>query len=301
VAGFGPMCLNNDVTSIIKANDICNRYGVDTISASTSIAFAIECYEKGIITKQDTDGIELTWGNSMAILALLEKLVRREGFGAVLADGTKKAVEIIGKRAVECAVNVGGQELGFHDPRLIPARGTAYICDATPGRHTTFMAGRLLEGGGIPGPYPEIWGPKVDYRNYGLKSLIYSGSIRYEQVAASAGICKFIFWQETWPLIDFIDTATGWDFNIDEMLMTGERIQTLRQLFNIREGINPKDSLLPQRLSMPATNGPYTGVPVDFDLLRRQYYEALGWDQKTGYPFESRLEELGLLELIRNN
>ena len=301
VAGFGPMCLNNDVASIIKANDICNRYGVDTISASTSIAFAIECYEKGIITKQDTDGIELTWGNAPAIIALLEKLVKREGFGAVLADGTKKAVEIIGKRAVECAVNVGGQELGFHDPRLIPARGTAYICDATPGRHTTFMAGRLLEGGGIPGPYPEIWGPKVDYRNYGLKSLIYSGSIRYEQVAASAGICKFIFWQETWPLIDFINAATGWDFNIDEMLMTGERIQTLRQLFNIREGINPKDSLLPQRLSMPATNGPYKGVPVDFDLLRRQYYEALGWDQKTGYPFESRLEELGLLELIRNN
>jgi aldehyde:ferredoxin oxidoreductase len=298
VAGFGPMCLNNDVTSIIKANDICNRYGVDTISASTSIAFAIECYEKGIITQQDTDGIELTWGNASAIIALLEKLVRREGFGTVLADGTKRAVEKIGNRAAECAVNVGGQELGFHDPRLIPARGIAYICDATPGRHTTFMAGRLLEGGGFPGPYPEIWGPKVDYRNYGLKSLIYSGSIRYEQVAASAGICKFIFWQETWPLIDFINAATGWDFNIQELLISGERIQTLRQMFNIREGIDPKDSLLPQRVSKPAAIGPYKDVPVDFDLLRRQYYEAIGWNPETGYPLKSRLEELGLQELI---
>jgi aldehyde:ferredoxin oxidoreductase len=298
VAGFGPMCLNNDITSIIKANDICNRYGIDTISASTSIAFAIECYEKGIITKQDTDGIELTWGNPQIIIALLEKLVRREGFGAVLADGTRKAVERIGNRAAKCAVNVGGQELGYHDPRQIPARGTAYICDATPGRHTSFLAGRLLEGGGFPGPYPDVWGPKVDYRDYGNKSLAYSGTIKYEQVAASAGICKFIFWQETWPLIEFINAATGWDLSIQELLVTGERIQTLRQMFNIREGIDPKDSLLPQRVSEPAAIGPYKDVPVDFDLLRRQYYKAIGWNPETGYPLKSRLEELGLQELI---
>jgi aldehyde:ferredoxin oxidoreductase len=301
VAGFGPLCLNNDIGSIIKANDICNRYGVDTISASSSIAFAIECYEKGIITQKDTDGIELTWGNAPAIITLLEKLVRREGFGDVLADGTKKAVERIGNRAAECAVNVGGQELGYHDPRLIPARGTAYICDATPGRHTTFLAGRLLEGGGFPGPYTEIWGPKVDYRDYGSKSLAYSGTIKYEQVAASAGICKFIFWQESWPLIEFINAATGWDFSIQELLMTGERIQTLRQMFNIREGIDPNDLLLPQRVSKPASVGPYKDVPVDFDLLRKQYYKALGWNLETGYPSESRLEELGLQELINTD
>ncbi|MGA2670882.1 MAG: aldehyde ferredoxin oxidoreductase family protein [Dehalococcoidia bacterium] len=298
VAGFGPMCLNNDVASIIKANDICNRYGIDTISASTSIAFAIECYEKGIITKQDTDGIELSWGNSAVIIALLEKLVRREGSGAVLADGTKRAVENIGTKAADCTVNIGRQELGYHDPRQIPARGTGYICDATPGRHTSFLAGRLLEGGGVPGPYPEVWGPKVDFRNYGSKSLAYSGTIKYEQIAASAGICKFIFWQETWPLLDFISAATGWDFSIEEMLMTGERIQTLRQMFNIREGIDPNDLLLPQRVSKPASVGPYKDVPVDFDLLRKQYYKALGWNLETGYPSESRLEELGLQELI---
>jgi aldehyde:ferredoxin oxidoreductase len=300
VAGFGPMCLNNDVASIIKANDICNRYGVDTISASTSIAFAIECYEKGIISQQDTGGIELTWGNTPAIIAMLEKLVRREGFGAVLADGTKKAVERIGNRATECAINVGGQELGYHDPRQIPARGTAYICDATPGRHTSFLAGRLLEGGGFPGPYPEIWGPKVDYRDYGRKSLAYSGTIKYEQVAASAGICKFIFWQESWPLVEFISAATGWDFVIQELLITGERIQTLRQMFNIREGIDPNDLLLPQRVSKPAPVGPYKDVPVDFDLLRQQYYKAMGWDLETGYPSKSRLKELGLLDLTGN-
>jgi aldehyde:ferredoxin oxidoreductase len=301
VAGFGPMCLNNDITSIIKANDVCNRYGVDTISASTSIAFAIECYEKGVITKEDTDGIELTWGNAPAMLAMLEKLVRREGFGAVLADGTKKAVERIGNKAAEYAVNVGGQELGYHDPRQIPARGTGYICDPTPGRHTSFLAGRLLEGGGFPGPYPEIWGPKLQLRDYGNKSLVYSGTIKYEQVAASAGICKFFFWQESWPLIEFINAATGWSIDIEEVLMTGERIQTLRQMFNIREGINPSAVLLPPRVSKTAPVGPYKDVPVDFTVLRQQYYKALGWNPETGYPSESRLEELGILELTRKS
>jgi aldehyde:ferredoxin oxidoreductase len=301
VAGFGPMCLNNDITSIIKANDICNRYGIDTISASACIAFAIECYEKGVITRRDTDGIELTWGNAPAIVAMLEKMVKREGFGAVLADGTKKAAERIGRDAEDCAVYVGGQELGYHDPRLIPSRGTAYICDPTPGRHTTFLAGRLLEGGGFPGPYPELWGPKVDGRDYGHKSLVYNGAIRYEQVAAAAGICKFIFWQETWPLIDFINAVTGWDFNIKELLMTGERIQTLRQLFSLREGLDPGDLSLPRRLTEPATTGPYKDVPVDFGILRRQYYEAIGWDPDTGYPTESRLKELGIQQLVGIN
>jgi aldehyde:ferredoxin oxidoreductase len=113
-------------------------------------------------------------------------------------------------------------------------------------------------------------------------------------VAAAAGICKFFFWQETWPLIDFINAVTGWDFNTNELLLTGERIQTLRQLFSLREGLNPDDLALPHRLAEPATTGPYKDVHVDLDLLRRQYYEAIGWDPNTGYPTESRLKELGI-------
>ena len=176
----------------------------------------------------------------------------------------------------------------------------------TPGRSPpavppTYVTRHPEDIPGFPGPYPEVWGPKVDYRNYGSKSLAYSGTIKYEQVAASAGICKFIFWQETWPLIDFINAATGWDMNIEEMLMTGERIQTLRQMFNIREGIEPNDSFLPQRVSETATVGPYKDVPVDFAILRQQYYKAMGWNLETGYPLESRLEELGLIELTGKN
>ena len=300
IAGFGPNCFSNDAVTVLKANDICNRAGIDTISASSVIAFAIDCYERGIITKQDTDDIELGWGNGPAIIATLEKLVKREGFGAILADGVKKAADGIGHGAGEHAVHSGGQALGYHDPRQIPARGTGYICDPTPGRHTSFLVARLLEAGGLPGPYPEFFGPKVEYRDYGRKKLIYGNCAKYEQVFASAGLCKFIFFQPGFPLIQFVAAVTGWDFSLAETQVTGERIQDMRQLFNIREGIDPKQFGLPQKVSQPATMGPYKGVTVDFDLLRRQYYEAMGWDPETGYPLKSRLDELRLGDLVNS-
>jgi len=301
VAGFGPMCLINDMAAIITACNICDRYGIDTISVSTTIAFAIECYQRGILTKQDTDGIELTWNNPSAVIAILKKIVKREGIGDVLADGVKRAAERIGHGAEESAIHVGGQEMGFHDPRQLPARGTGYICDPTPGRHTTFFVGTILERAGSPGPYPELWGPQVELRDYEHKSVIYSAAIKYEQVVASAGVCKFALFQGTFPAIDLIAAVTGWDFTPEEAMVTGERIQTLRQLFNIREGINPIEIRLPQRVSQPTTSGPLKGITSDFDLLRKQYYEAAGWNPETGHPIESRLEELGLRDLVNRD
>jgi len=294
VAGFGPMCLNSDMNTILKANEICNLYGIDTISASSSIAFAIDCYEKGIITGDDTGGIELKWGNDRAILSMLQKMVKREGFGDVLADGARKAAERIGKGSESMVTHVGGQELGYHEPRQVPARGTAYICDPAPGRHTTFLAGRLFESGGVPGPYSRLWEPRVELRDYAHKGPVYGHLVKYEQVATSAGICKFIFWQESWPLVEFISAATGWDMNIEEVLEIGERIQTMRQLFNIRDGISPEQYDLPKKYHVPATMGPYKDEPVDFKLLREEYYESMGWDKETGHPAEARMKELGI-------
>jgi len=299
IAGFGPMLLNNDIASILKANIICNLYGIDTISASAAIAFATECYERGIITKQDTDGIELTWGNASAMLAMLEKIAKREGFGAVLADGIKRAAERIGHGAEEWAIQIGGQELGYHEPRQIPSRGTGYIVDPTPGRHTAFFAGRWLEAGSLPGPYPEFFDTKIEYRDYGHKSLIYGHASSYEQVFTSTGACKFLLFQSDFPLIELIVAVTGWDFSLAEAEATGKSIQALRQLFNIREGIKPAELRLPQRVTTPATMGPYKDAPQDFELLRSQYYEAMGWDAETGYPTKTTLKELGLDTLVR--
>jgi len=128
--------MNDDLESIIMVNDVCNRYGLDTISAGTTIAFAIECYENGILSREETDGIELTWGNAPAIVAMTRRLARREGFGDVLADGVRRAAEKIGRGAERFAIHVSGQEPGCRDARLIPSRGLGYIVDPAPGRHT---------------------------------------------------------------------------------------------------------------------------------------------------------------------
>jgi len=294
IAAFGPMCMNTDAIAIIKADDICNRYGIDTISTGNAVAFAMECYEHGIITREDTGGIELKWGDPEAILSLVTKIARREGFGAVLADGVAKAARQIGKGSEEYAMHVGGQELGYHEPRQLPSRGVGYICDPTPGRHTSFLIGRLFEGGPLPGPYPGFFGPELEIRDYAHKHLIWGNCVKYERVIDSAGICAFICFQPGFKLIEFIRAVTGWDFDLEELRTTGERIQNIRHLFNLREGIDPKQFRLPSRLTQPAAMGPYKGAPQDFDLLRRQYYKAMGWDEETGLPQATRLKELGL-------
>lgn len=262
LVSFGAMCLNDNVESVIKANDICERYGIDTMSAGTTIAFAMECYERGIISKHDTEGIELTWGNAAAILSMLQKMAKREGFGAVLADGVKRAAERIGRGAEEIAVHVHGQEVPYHDPRMMPNMGTMCISDPTPARHTR-----------------------------------YTKDTKYHEVFVACGGCVFV--KRSLPLVDLISAATGWDFTAAELLVTGERIQTLRQAFNIREGLYPQDFYLPPKLQEPLTHGPLKGVPVDFAVLRKAYYEAMNWDPETGEPSKERLQELGLGEIIK--
>lgn len=300
VAGFGALCFNEDLASIIRASDFCNRYGLDIISASSTIAFAIECYEQGIISKKDTDGIELRWNDGPTLLTLLDKIARREGFGDVLADGVRKAVQRIGHGAEQYAIHVYGQEPGFHDARLLPARGTNYIADPTPGRHTTGLISVAVERGNSPDSYVEFNVPEVELYDYGNKKVMYGIVAKYEQVFASCGLCKFIFPAGPIRLPELISAVTGWDYSPSELLETGERIQTMRQLFNIREGIEPNDFQLPLRLSQPADIGPLKDIPVNFNLLRRQYYEGMGWST-TGYPLPSRLNELGLADVVKED
>ena len=135
-SAFGSMILNDDYPSLIVANDICNRHGLDTISAGGCVAFAVECYEQGLIGPEDTGRVDLSWGDHEAIIAMLEKIARREGIGDLLADGVKRAAQAIGPAAEPLAVHIGGQELPMHDPRFEPGLGAIYKLNATPGRHT---------------------------------------------------------------------------------------------------------------------------------------------------------------------
>ena len=301
VAAFGPLCLNDDFAAIMKLNDMCNRSGLDTISAGNVLAFVMELYEKGIITKGDTDGIEMTWGNTNAMVTMLEKVIAREGLGDILADGVRLAAGKIGKGAEECAMHVGGQEPGFHSALFLPSRGTGFVCDPTPGRHTAAPMARLDAGAGSIAPYPEMQFKDIERYEYKSKGPASARASSYLQVGSSAGVCLFplIFFGD-FPLIEFLNAVTGWDMDIGEALETGARIQTLRQSFNIREGVKPAEVKLPPRMAgnPPQTEGPVAGVTIDIDSLVQEYNKAMGWDAASGHPEASTLERLGLKKLI---
>jgi len=285
---FGADCLNSNLESIIKLNDICNRYGVDTISAGATMAFTIECYENGVITKADTDGIEMNWGNHKSIVAMTEKMVKREGFGDVIADGVKAAAEKIGGDASQYAMHINGQEIPAHDPKFGYHWATTYRLDATPARHT--------QGPGIPVPGMGL--PEHDAKAFSGRAEAHKLGSDFSHVVSCTGTCIFAFWAfpDVAVFIDFMKAVSGWDFTREEIFKTGERIANMRQAFNIREGINPLKYKIPGRIyghPVP-TQGPLKGITVDEDTLYSEYLTAMGWDTKTTRPSQKKLAELGL-------
>jgi aldehyde:ferredoxin oxidoreductase len=267
---FGGMCLNNDTDSINMANDICNRYGMDTIAAGTAVSFAIELYENGIITKKDTGGLELGWGNHKTMVAMAEKLGKREDIGAVLADGIKIAAEKIGKGAEKYAVHVGGVELGMHDPKMSLFGNTAfarYQLDATPGRHT--------QGFG-PGSF--------------------SGHVLNASGACMVGLG---FGSDANTLVGFLSAVTGTAWTVESVLKTGERITNIRHLFNLREGINELNWYAHPRIygDPPQEVGPLAGVKINTTAQNYWCLGALDWDMETTKPSKKKLIELGFQEI----
>lgn len=301
IVGFGTLCLNADLLSIVKMNDMCNRGGLDTISAGTVIAFAMECFEKGLINKSDTDGLDLTWGNSEAMIAMLGKIIRREGLGDILADGVKIAAQRIGRGADEWAMHVGGQEPGFHNALFLPSRGTGFVCDPTPGRHTAAPMARIDTGTGAFAPYPELQFQNIERYEYKSKGPMSAKASCYLQVGVCSGLCLFpLIFFGNFPLLEFFSAVTGREIDFSEALKIGARIQTLRQCFNVREGIKPSEIKLPPRLVgiPPLSEGPLSGITIDIESLSSEYYKAMGWDPVSGFPTESRLLSLGIKDLV---
>ncbi len=297
IAMFGTNCLNNNLESIIKANDICDRYGLDTISVGATIAFAIECFENGLITKADTDGIEMTWGNHRAIVAMTEKLARKEGFGAVLADGVKVAAEKIGKGASKYAMHIQGQEIPAHDPKHSFNYATTYKLDPTPARH---FSGSELSNGPM---HPQGLLPQFDLKSFSGRGEIRKTGSNFNHAVVCSGMCLFVYWAfpSVEPVAEFMRAVTGWDITTEELLKTGERIANIRQAFNIREGLNPLQFKVPDRVlgRPPKKEGPLAGVTIDEDTLVKEYLAAMDWDQVTAKPSRKKLEELGLKDVAR--
>ena len=274
-SSFGSLCLNNNLEAINMANHICNAYGLDTISAGCAIAFAMECYENGIINQESTDGIELTWGNHQAMIEMTQKLAVREGFGDILADGVKVAAEKIGRGSEQYAVHIGGQELGMHDPKLVSvargARPTAarYQLEATPGRH--------MQGFG-PSGFPT-------------------------HVINASGVCLTAgFGRAPERVASFLNAVTGFDQSPEEVLQTGERMANLRHAFNLREGINPLELTVHPRIlgDPPQEEGPLAGVRVDIEAQAYWNLGALDWDRVTTKPNQKKLLQLGLSDVAED-
>lgn len=301
IAAFGMMNLIDNPEAIIKANDICNRYGLDTISAGTAISFAIECYENGIITKKDSDGLELAWGNAKSMISLLENIAKREGLGEILADGVKRASGRIENGSEEFAIHVGGQEIPMHDPRLNPSYATTYLTDPTPGRHTAGGAGALETGFGATQAegfdIPKL--QKYDFQGKGKAHAIMSNLTK---ITDCTGMCMFSMIVGRVPYVELINAVTGWDYTTEELMLTGERIQTLRQVFNVREGVVPSSFAIPKRVlgEPPLQKGPTAGRTIDVISLAKSYYKAMDWDYATGKPSREKLEALGLTEIAKD-
>jgi aldehyde:ferredoxin oxidoreductase len=198
-------------------------------------------------------------------------------------------------------VHVGGQEPGLHNALFLPSRGTGFVCDPTPGRHTAAPMARLEGGPGAYAPYPELRIDKFERYTYTGKGPMSATASRYLQVGNCAGVCvmPFMFFGN-YPLIELLNAATGWGLDVAEALTAGARIQTLRQSFNLREGIAADSVRLPERMlgRPPQTDGPLAGVTIDVDNLVREYRQAMGWDAQTGAPTREALEKLGLSGLV---
>jgi aldehyde:ferredoxin oxidoreductase len=302
---FGALILNNDLEALLMINEMLNRAGMDTISAGSTVAFTMECYENGILSRKDLGGIDLKWGNVEGVIALLNKMINREGIGDVLADGVKKAAERIGKGSEKYAVHAGGQELPMHDPRFDPGLGVAYELEPTPGRHTN-VGYQWSELFALHKVFPELPKPppfymakhKYDVRG---KMRIQAAGSKYSQMANGLGVCLFgTYMSAELPLYDYTNAATGWSLTPREYLRIGERIQNIRQAFNGREGLQPiKDFRMNPRAAgePPLTYGPLKGISLPRDRLNRDFCREMGWDEKTGVPTRERLESLGLEEV----
>ncbi|MFW9998594.1 MAG: aldehyde ferredoxin oxidoreductase family protein [Candidatus Hodarchaeota archaeon] len=298
---FGALLLNDDLISIFELNELCNRAAIDTISTGATIAFAIECFENGILTKKDTDGLELTWGNSKSIVELAKKIINRDGIGDILADGCKIAAQKIGKDSDKYAITSLGSEIAMHNPRVFPSLAFTYNYDPTPGRHTAASID-FIDIGPINKfqkgfKLPKGWKKNDKKKQEGQKLVT-----AFHQVLSSVGLCMFSTLFGSYPLIDLINNLTGWDIKVDEIIKIGLRIQTLRQSFTLREEIDIANNKLPYRVTghPPDDKGPTKGISVEYEEFYRGFCREMGWNPKNGYPLIETLKDLNLDFVIKD-
>ncbi|GAP13108.1 aldehyde:ferredoxin oxidoreductase [Longilinea arvoryzae] len=284
LAAFGPLCGNTQVEAIIQCNELCNRAGLDTISAGATIAWAIECFENGVIGREETGGLELVWGNADAIVEVTREMADGRGFGAVLGLGSQGAANKL-EKGHEYLQTVRGIELPMHDPRLYPGLARTYQFDPTPGRHVKGGIG-LTQGYLGPEKYQTQGSGPADVQ-----------ATTFNEMLSSGGFCLFIsYFGGSDQVLPMVTAVTG--FDLPTLESAAIRILTMRQAFNQREGLTRADFKLPARSvgQPPLAAGPSAGGVVDSEALGDNFFAELGWDVKTGKPSREALMKLGGME-----
>jgi aldehyde:ferredoxin oxidoreductase len=301
VASLGSLLGIGDLDAICRMNMLCNAYSLDTISTGVSIAFAMECYENGILTEKDTDGLKLAYGNAKAAVEMVRRIAYREGLGNILAEGVRSAAKKIGKGAERFAMEVKGLEIPMHEPRGKKGLGLIYAVSNRGACHVQSMHDTDIEN---PNMAPEIGitSPMSRLDTTREKVLAMKKTQDYVAVVNSLVLCECIYWfggvhYRPTELVELLNAATGWNYTVEEFMRTGERVNAFCRMFNIREGITRKDDYLPPRFMEPLEGGPTGGQSItaeEFNSMLRDYYNICGWDPETGIPTKEKLVELGL-------
>jgi aldehyde:ferredoxin oxidoreductase len=305
IAAQGSLLGVGDLKKVARFSTLVNEYVLDSISTGMCIAWAQECYERGLLTKEDTAGLELTWGNVAAIETLIHQIAKREGFGQLLGEGTYRAARQVGRGTERYVLTCKCQELPMHEPRGKKGVALQYALSPTGADHMEAphdpdfenldaLDSSPLSALGLIEPVGRLdLGPKK------VRALYYSQILwnAYNCV----GMCDFVGVPinplRVEKLVDYINAVTGWQMSVHEFWKVGERANTMARLFNFREGMTAADDALPPRLYEGLENGPLQGERIDpeqFETAKRLYYEMAGWDSTTGAPLAGKLAELGL-------
>ena len=295
IGAFGSLMVIENMAAILKMNEMANRYGMDSISCGATIAFAMECFDKGLITSKDLDGGQLRWGNADDVLAIMEKITYRKGFGNVLAEGSRNASKKIGKNAADYTVEIKGLEFALYDSRGSHGHGLGFMMSNRGACHVASEIGKIESSWttwpdiGIEGGYD----PKADEGKGELNFICENVAM----LSNAATLCQFgLMSISLTELAEALKDATGFDYDLKEIMECGERIWMIQRGLNNLMGVTAADDRMPKRLMTPLPDGGAAGSVPNVELMLKDYYKARGLDAK-GRPLKARLVSLGLSEL----
>jgi len=302
-AALGSVCEVDDLEAILYANQLCNAHGLDTISTGVTIAWAMEAFDRGLLTVEDTGGMEIRFGDADVMVQLVEAIAHRDGFGDLLAAGSLRAARAVGRGTEAFAVQVRGQEAPMHDPRVKFALGIGYATSPTGADHmhnihdTRYESDAAMARMAMLG----IQEKALAFNDLSPKKVrLAAYEIAWSTFQNCLGLCMFTPYGRE-RSVELIRAVTGWDVNLFELMKAGERVLAMSRLFNTRTGQTPADDRNPPRFFEPLQGGPHDGSQLDaaaFTEAIDLYYEMMGWSKRSGAPTRAKLYELGLDEWV---